>query len=287
MAINDENGLHWSVAAGETGASTAVETTGYAVLALIEHGDRIAAGSAARWLVSQRNAFGGFGSTQDTVVGLQALIRFAARARFDVDTTVTLTSGNWKKTVTIDETNADVVRILDVPVGQPIRISAEGKGEVVAQVVRRFNRPEVDRQPVEMFQIDVDYSADHIEVDDRITVSADVRFTPPASIYDGPDGVQAGMVVLDISVPTGFAAVLETVEAVTDGNPKVKRYDIAGRKVIFYIEDLLPNESLRLEFDALALYPVKAQPVTSQVYSYYNPEWRGETIGRSVTVEGG
>ena len=280
MAIDDENGLHWSAAAEETGSSTAVETTGYAILALIEHGDRIAAGGAARWLVSQRNAFGGFGSTQDTVVGLQALIRFAAQSRLDADMTVTLTSGQWAKTVTIDETNADVVQILDVPVGQPIRISAEGKGEVVAQVVRRFNRPEVDLQPVEMFRIDVGYSADHIEVDDRITVSADVRFTPPTA-------VESGMVVLDISVPTGFAAVLETVEAVVDGNPKVKRYDIAGRKVVFYIEDLLPNESLRLEFDALALYPVKAQPVISQVYSYYNPHWRGETLGAGVTVEGG
>ena len=280
MAIDDENGLHWNAAAEETGSSTAVETTGYAILALIEHGDRIAAGGAARWLVSQRNAFGGFGSTQDTVVGLQALIRFAAQSRLDADMTVTLTSGDWEKTVIINKTNADVVQVLDVPVGQPIRISAEGKGEVVAQVVRRFNRPEVDLQPLEMFRIDVGYSADHIEVDDRITVSADVRFTPPTA-------VESGMVVLDISVPTGFAAVLETVEAVVDGNPKVKRYDIAGRKVVFYIEDLLPNESLRLEFDALALYPVKAQPVTSQVYSYYNPHWRGETLGAGVTVEGG
>lgn len=92
------------------------------------------------------------------------------------------------------------------------------------------------------------------------------------------------MVVLDVSVPTGFAPVAETIEALVESNPKVKRYDIAGRKVILYIEYLPPNESLRLEFDALALYPVKAQPVTSQVYSYYNPQWRGETLGQSVTV---
>ena len=292
MAVQDETGLHWN-AVGETGSGearpgAAVETTGYAILALLENGDRITAGSAARWLVSQRNAFGGFDSTQDTVVGLQALIRFATHQGRDVDLTITLTSGDWEKTVTIDEANADVVQVLAAPVGRPIRLSAEGSGEVVAQVVRRFNRPEVAAPPVAIFQIDVAYSASHIEVDDRIMVSADVRFTPPDPtpgpiIETGPIA-EAGMVVLDVSVPTGFAPVAETIEALVESNPKVKRYDIAGRKVILYIEYLPPNESLRLEFDALALYPVKAQPVTSQVYSYYNPQWRGETLGQSVTV---
>ncbi len=281
MAIQDEDGLHWDAAAGQTGArgtNTAVETTGYAILALLEYGDRITAASAARWLVSQRNASGGFGSTQDTVVGLQALIQFATHSRLDVDMTVSLTSGSWSKTVAINETNADVVQILTVPVGEPIHIAARGSGEAVVQAVHRFNRPEVDVQPLELFQIDVSYSADHIEVDDRITVSANVRFTPPVLI-------EAGMVVLDVSVPTGFAPVVETIEALVGDNPAVKRYDIAGRKVILYIEDLLPNQSMGFEFDAVALYPVKAQPVTSQVYSYYNPQWRGETLGQRVTVE--
>ena len=52
-----------------------------------------------------------------------------------------------------------------------------------------------------------------------------------------------------------------------------------------YIEDLVPNQSVRFQFDAVALYPVKARPVASQVYSYYNPHWRGEVLGQSVTVK--
>ena len=61
------------------GRSAAVETTGYAALALLERGDMISASNAGRWLVNQRNAYGGYGSTQDTVVGLQALTRFAVQ----------------------------------------------------------------------------------------------------------------------------------------------------------------------------------------------------------------
>ena len=287
MSIQDENGLRWGdrpVAVAKrkptpgAGSNTAVETTGYATLALMQYGDRANAARAARWLVSQRNAFGGFGSTQDTVVGLQALIEFAAAAKFDVDMAVTLRSGDWTKVVRVNEANADVVQILDVPIGRSLRMSVEGSGEVLAQVVRRFNQPEVDRPQTEMFRIDVGYSTDRIEVDDLITVTAEVEFTPPVPL-------EAGMVVLDVSIPTGFAPVTETVKALVEEDPRIKRYEVAGRKVILYIEDLLPNRPMRVQFEAVALYPVRAQPVVSQVYSYYTPGWKGESLGRSVTVD--
>ena len=293
MAIEDEQGLHWGSSPviveprpngpvplryprpGER--SAAVETTGYATLAILEHGDRLNASRAARWLVSQRNAYGGFGSTQDTVVGLQALIRFAVDARFDVDMTVTLTSGDWQKQVEISQLSADVLQVLEVPIGEKIEMVAQGKGQVVVQVVRRFNLPEVGQTEVKMFQIDVDYGTDHVAVDDLITVSVSVQFTPP-------EPIEAGMVVLDVSVPTGFAPVSESIEALVNDNASVKRYDVAGRKIILYIEDMAPGESLSFQFQARALYPVRAKPVTSQVYSYYNPERKGETIGGGMTV---
>ena len=93
------------------------------------------------------------------------------------------------------------------------------------------------------------------------------------------------MVVLDIAVPTGFAPVTASIEALVEAEPKLKRFDVAGRKVILYIEGMLPDESIELEFMARAMYPVRAQAVTSEVYSYYNPEMRGETLGGTVTVE--
>ena len=277
MAVADDDGLHWD-------SPAAVETTGYALLALLERKDAINASRAARWLAAQRNAFGGYGSTQDTVVGLQALIEHAAQARFDVDMvdmTVTLHAADWNREVAINAKNADVVQIVELPDGADLRISAAGSGRVVAQMVQRFNMPAVDRPAVEMFQIDVEYSADHVAVDDLIEVTARFAFTPPEVLGSAPD---AGMVVLDVAIPTGFAPVTETVEVLVNDYERVKRYEVAGRKVILYLEDLSPGEELELRFDARARYPVRAQPVTSQAYSYYTPHWRAETLGTSVTV---
>ena len=92
------------------------------------------------------------------------------------------------------------------------------------------------------------------------------------------------MVVVDIAIPTGFAPVAETVAALVESRPNIKRHETAGRKVIFYIEDMKPNETVRLTFDAIALHPVRAQPVASAVYAYYTPAWRAETLSAELTA---
>ena len=131
----------------------------------------------------------------------------------------------------------------------------------------------------EMFRIEVDYGTDHVAVDDIIEIVASFAFTPPAGL-----NADAGMTVLDVAVPTGFAPVDETVLALVADMPQVKRREIVGRKVIFYIEDLPPDEQLVLQFQARSQYPVRAQAVTSQIYSYYTPNWRSETLGGAVVV---
>jgi CD109 antigen len=98
--------------------------------------------------------------------------------------------------------------------------------------------------------------------------------------------MKAGMIVADISVPTGFAPVAETVAAAVEGEALLKRYDVAGRKVIFYIEDMFAGDRISFTFQVKAMYPVKARGVSSEVYSYYKPEIRGETLGVDVIVTG-
>jgi CD109 antigen len=257
--------------------SASIETTAYATLALVERGDRLNASRATRWLVSQRNSFGGFGSTQDTVVGLQALTRYAEGARAEVDATVILTAGEWRKEIRVTPENADVLQLLDVPVGRTLTVEVSGRGQVVLQTVRRYNVPHAEERNRSVFQMQVDYSAGQIEVNDLIDVSARIKFTPP-------EPVEAGMVVVDIAVPTGFAPETDGLEALVEAEAKIKRYEVAGRKVIFYVENLMPEEEISFSFQARALYPVKAQAVTSQAYAYYRPEWKGESLGGALDV---
>jgi CD109 antigen len=295
MATADEDGLHWGdiepipldpeeggiMRRGfhQPNKSVAIEATGYATLALIEHNDKFNASRAAKWLVSQRNAYGGFGSTQDTVVGLQALIQYATDARADVDLTVTIEADGQETELRITQENYDVLQIVEVPIDADVEIDVSGEGEAIAQVVERFNLPEVEESE-NIFDIEVDYDTTQVAVNDLIEVSVSIEFSPPI------EGT-AEMVVLDVSVPTGFAPVTESIEDVVDARDNIKRYDVAGRKVIFYIEDMDPGHEVRFSFDAKAQYPVKAKPVVSQAYSYYDPDLKGETLSTAVTVTEG
>jgi len=297
MAIEDANGLHWGkeeIQPVQGGAkpgigaapimmppvrnqSAQIENTAYAMLALTKHGDAMNASRAAKWLTSKRNASGGFGSTQDTVVALQALIEFAQGQRSDVDLRVNIAWGKEQKEIRLTSQNFDVLQIVQVPTGEQVKITAQGKGEALGQVVRRFNVPDADKPQQETLKVEVNYDVTQVSVNDLVKVSASVTFNPP-------EPMEAGMVVLDISVPTGFTPVTESIEAAVGKDQRLKRYDVAGRKVIFYIENMKPGDKVSLSFDVKAMYPVKAKGVASTAYSYYKPDIKGESLSGDITV---
>uniref|UniRef100_A0A4W5JHV1 Alpha-macroglobulin receptor-binding domain-containing protein n=1 Tax=Hucho hucho TaxID=62062 RepID=A0A4W5JHV1_9TELE len=84
-AISFQEGglLHWSQSS-ETSPSLEVEISSYVLLASLSASSRSTsdlgyASRIVRWLVRQQNAYGGFSSTQDTVVALQALALYSTR----------------------------------------------------------------------------------------------------------------------------------------------------------------------------------------------------------------
>jgi CD109 antigen len=294
LAIQDENGLHWGsdilpVEAPNSQPdlkmmpiqprpqTSTIENTAYATLALVAHADSMNASRAAKWLVSRRNAYGGYGSTQDTVVSLQALTQYASGTRADVELTVSLQTGSDVKTVKINTANYDVLQIVELPLDANTTISARGKGEAIGQIVQRYNLPQSDQTPQDVLKIDVNYDSTQVAVNDLVKVSVDVTFNPPTP-------VEAGMTVLDISVPTGFSAVKDSIDRVVAQQPIIKRYDISGRKVIFYIDNMQPGDKISFNFMVQALYPVKAKGVVSQAYSYYQPQITAEFLGKDITV---
>ncbi|KAL0973003.1 hypothetical protein UPYG_G00197580 [Umbra pygmaea] len=84
IALQEGGLLHWTQTSSETSASLAVEISSYVLLASLSASPLSAAdlGYASRivrWLVRQQNSYGGFSSTQDTVVALQALSLYSTK----------------------------------------------------------------------------------------------------------------------------------------------------------------------------------------------------------------
>ena len=295
MAKQDEDGTYWGY--DEAPVSTPygydtygiimpsgknVETTAYATLALIEAKDPTAS-SSLKWIAAQRNAQGGFSSTQDTVMAFRALMTAAASAGRDIDATVSVMADNTSLSeVKITPQNFDVLQIVEVPVDtQQVTLGIEGEGEVSYQLVKRFNviLPDVVEQ--KEIELNVTYDATNVAVDDIVT--ADVRVK-----YNGMPGIEAmvnssGMMIVDIAVPTGFTPVATSLDALKD-NGTITRYEIAGRKVVLYIDEMKVGEELNFTMQMQALFPVKAAAQGSKAYSYYNPEVSAEVKGVEMNV---
>ena len=73
-AVDADGALYWKTK--ET--TKDVEATAYALLALLEAQDLATAFRAMKWLVQKRSSIGGYGSTQNTIVALEALSLYAA-----------------------------------------------------------------------------------------------------------------------------------------------------------------------------------------------------------------
>ncbi|XP_050841508.1 alpha-2-macroglobulin-like protein 1 isoform X2 [Serinus canaria] len=131
--------LSWAAA-----APAEVEMTAYVLLAYLSQpsvspDDLGTASQIVRWLCRQQNPYGGFASTQDTVVALQALAKYAALtygSNGDITVTVTSPTGTVQDFV-LDSSNRLVLQqaaLRELPGTYGLR--ARGQGCALAQVQR-------------------------------------------------------------------------------------------------------------------------------------------------------
>uniref|UniRef100_A0A4W5MXA3 Complement component 4 n=1 Tax=Hucho hucho TaxID=62062 RepID=A0A4W5MXA3_9TELE len=118
-----------------------VETTAYALLQTVAKGDVLYATHIARWLTKQRQYGGGFRSTQDTVVALEALAKYSILANDveDLDLNVEMCHQNGRKQgVHLTKRNALTLSAFQVNPGSQITINTEGKGNGTLSVVQTY-----------------------------------------------------------------------------------------------------------------------------------------------------
>uniref|UniRef100_A0A674E5Y5 Complement component 4 n=1 Tax=Salmo trutta TaxID=8032 RepID=A0A674E5Y5_SALTR len=152
-ALAHTDTCHWEASdalrlSGETKANQvpqaqaiSVETTAYALLQTVAEGDMTYATCIARWLTEQRQYGGGFRSTQDTVVALEALAKYSIKDNDvqDLDLNVEMCYQNGRKQrVHLTKRNALTLSAFQVNPGSQITINTEGKGNGTLSVVQTY-----------------------------------------------------------------------------------------------------------------------------------------------------
>uniref|UniRef100_A0A3B4DFJ5 Alpha-2-macroglobulin-like protein 1 n=1 Tax=Pygocentrus nattereri TaxID=42514 RepID=A0A3B4DFJ5_PYGNA len=272
QAIVEAGGRHWRRESDlNVLDSLEVEMTSYVLLALLsgpvlQTFDMSYSASIARWLAQQQNAFGGFASTQDTVVALQALAKYSAATYLLTGTVVvTVTGPSPPKIFTVSQSNRLLLQesSLQVVPGD-YTVKAEGKGCVFAQFYVRYNIPPP-----------ADFSSFNISANTAGNCSIPI---PSVSLsvtvsYNGKRP-QTNMVIIEVKLLSGFQLDEESLKPSSDkinsNEGTVKRVDQNEGTVIIYLDGLQKGDSKTYTLVILRETAVQNQkPAVVKVYDYY------------------
>ncbi|XP_047429099.1 CD109 antigen isoform X2 [Mugil cephalus] len=253
--------------------SADIEMASYVLLSLHQL-DRVSEGvGLMKWLSRQRNHGGGFGSTQDTVVALQALSTFAGlvgtrdfnirvRVKSDASTTVATFSINQENHLLHQSQQIEPEDELN------LQVTAEGQGLVLVQLNvfynvrtevlmrRRRDAGERDAFHLNVKLFDSDLDSCHLFICTRLSQGLGLNMT--------------GMAILEVGLLSGLSLQEDGVQT----NQVVKRVETQPGKVVLYL-DSVTTEEMCLEIPLVMEYKVaKVQDATALIYDYYEPRRR-------------
>ncbi|XP_041733755.1 alpha-2-macroglobulin-like isoform X2 [Coregonus clupeaformis] len=269
IAATSGGNRHWerAEASGTKTDSLEVEMTSYVLLALLSGPSMPGFGlgystGIVRWLAQQQNPYGGFASTQDTVVALQALAKYGA-ATFSPEgaSTVSVSSARGlKMEFTVNQNNRLLYQeeqLNEVP--GDYNIKAQGKSCVFVQIAMHYNIP--PPPDFSAFNISTQTLGKCDGTKKSLTVSVNVR-------YNGRRE-ETNMVIINVKLLSGFVLDKSSLKPLRN-DPTVKRVDLEEGHVIIYLDGLKQKEtktySLAIEEDV----PVRnLKPAVVKVYDYY------------------
>ena len=296
LAHEDETGAWWeSRIATMTGArdrSASLETTALAVQALLKAGS--APGLSARaldYLVRHKEANGTWGTTQATILALKALLLSTGPASQRPDLAVTVGwNGLEQGRLQVTPETCDVVQGLSLnTVGNglgALTLTGSGTGEVLVQVTASWYLPweQVPAAAPEEtpLSIIVTYDRTALQVEDTIQVKVHVR------LQEG----QVSAALVDLGLPPGFTLLADDLQqriaqdqSLPAGQTRIARYELTGRQLLVYLQDLLAGQEVEFSYRLKARFPLRATIPAARVYDYYNPTSVAELPPQTIEVK--
>ncbi|KAG8454856.1 hypothetical protein GDO86_001179 [Hymenochirus boettgeri] len=293
MAITQDGFTHWSLTGTlateedtfmgfndgllQSVISAEVEMTAYALLTYTLMGDVPSALPVVKWLSQQRNSLGGFSSTQDTCVALQALAEYAILSYVGgVNLTISLASTNldYQETFELHRFNKKILQTarIDVhynvpdPVVKPAFHLLIYLNEPKLGRERRHTTHQESSHRDKVLPDDDDPGSHQDHREYKVTIEACTRW-----LHSGA----SNMAVLELSLLSGFRADIESLEQLLlNKQIGLKRYEVDGRKVLFYFDEIPSQCMTCVKLQAFREYIVgKTAPVPVKIYDYYEPSF--------------
>ncbi|XP_076147509.1 alpha-2-macroglobulin-like [Alosa pseudoharengus] len=280
--------LHWSQSSSEQADSLAVETSAYVLLAVLTKPALTAAdlGYASRivnWLVKQQNPYGGFSSTQDTVVALQALALYATKvfSPHGSSTVTVRSAGGDTHQFDVNQHNTLLYQegaLRHVP--GKYRVDVKGSACASVGVALFYNIPtpskhttlSITTQAKPLTEGQCNKANGQQAFSLHITVQYQAFSLHITVQYNGP--LQStNMAIIDVKILSGFTADTEKLQ----GSRFVDRVDRKDDHILVYLSEVPKDIPVHCELTIRQDLPVtNLKPAGVKVYDYYQTSDQAE-----------
>ncbi|MCP4538846.1 MAG: hypothetical protein GY832_17060 [Chloroflexi bacterium] len=278
---------------GSGGVNGSVETTALAAQAMMRadsHPDL--SSRALGYLMQQKGAAGAWGTTQSTVLALQALQLAALKGGDETNATVQVSvNGQMAAPMHFTPDNSDIARTVSftdvvVPLTNTVQIDVQGTGNLAYHIHTSYYVPWPQTStptPTGAIDMVVQYDQARLRVGDETKVMVHIP------LREGT--VEWG--IAELVIPPGFEADAAELERLLskhrDPPPghqgaKITRIDREAERIIVYFEKLEAGRPLDFDFHLRARSPVRLRTQTGRVYDYYNPDVSADAAPVEIEV---
>ncbi|XP_070792389.1 alpha-2-macroglobulin-like isoform X2 [Pituophis catenifer annectens] len=283
VAVKDEDGsIHWERPGKPKqrsdfplylrAPSAEVEMTSYGLLAFLTNKlppsqeELTIATAIVKWLLKQQNSNGGYSSTQDTVVALQALSQYrtVTYSKDGIDARATLSSGDAVLAeFHVDSNNSLLLQCQDLP-QVPGNYKAEVTGCIFMQTALKYNVPL--RQEDAPFRLDVQ------TVPETCTgIKAHITFDIAMNVSYTGQRLVSNMAIVQIKMLSGYIPVKSSVKKL-EKQGQIKRSEVNINHVLLYLDEVR-NTIQTFSFTVEQETPVRGlKPALVKVYDYYETD---------------
>ncbi|KFV15608.1 Ovostatin, partial [Tauraco erythrolophus] len=252
--------------------SAEVEITSYVLLALCykpnrNREDLTKASGIVQWIIRQQNPYGGFSSTQDTVIALQALAAYGEATYNSVtQNVVKITSRKpLEKVFIVNNENRLLLQQTPLPeVPGKYSLKVNGSGCVLVQTALRYNI----HLPEGAFGFTLSVQTSNASCPRDRPAKFDIVLR---SSYTGKRS-SSNMVIIDVKMLSGFVPVKSSLDKLMDGHA-VMQVENKKNHVLLYLENISQKKRKEITFsverDFVVTHP---KPAPVQIYDYYETE---------------
>ncbi|NXQ62767.1 OVOS protein, partial [Anthoscopus minutus] len=252
--------------------SAEIEMTSYVLLALLNRTkltpeDLSYISRIVYWLIKQQNPYGGFSSSQDTVVALQALAQYGylTFSKKTLNTVKVHFMETPSKVFQVNDKNRFLLQQASLPtIPGSYSVEVNGTGCVYLQTTLRYN--------IHLPKKAAGFSLSVRTANVSCTGSYPPKFDLVLSAsYTGNSNV-SNMAIIDVKMLSGFVPEESSLKKLRYENSVVDRVDIKNNHILFYLQKVSQKE-ISFSFGVEQSLPVSdIKPVPVHVYDYYETD---------------